>query len=48
MEEKQVCKNTWNFQQDHNLYIVPLHEVKQILIPESRSVENDFILLKAV
>lgn len=25
MEEKQVCKNTLHFQQDHNLYIVLLH-----------------------
>jgi len=47
MEEKQVCKNTRNFQQDHNLCIVLLHEVKQILLPESRSLENDLYLAQS-
>jgi hypothetical protein len=44
MEEKQVCKNTRNFQQGHSLYILLLSEVKQILHPESRSLENDLYL----
>jgi len=47
LEEKQVCETIRNFQQDHNLYIVLLHEVKQILLSESRSLENDLYLAQS-